>query len=36
MLVQGSADNIKITRPSDLLLAELYIKAMSVSPDQDQ
>ena len=36
MLVQGSADNIKITRPSDLLLAELYIKAVSVIPVQDQ
>ena len=35
MLVQGSADNIKITRPSDLLLAELYIKAASGSPDRD-
>jgi 2-C-methyl-D-erythritol 4-phosphate cytidylyltransferase len=29
MLVAGSESNIKITRPADLLLAELYIKAMS-------
>ena len=34
MLVQGSADNIKITRPADLLLAELYMKAVSKSPDE--
>jgi 2-C-methyl-D-erythritol 4-phosphate cytidylyltransferase len=33
MLVQGSAGNIKITRPADLLLAELYIKTMSATPD---
>ena len=28
-LVAGSESNIKITRPADLLLAELYIKAMA-------
>jgi 2-C-methyl-D-erythritol 4-phosphate cytidylyltransferase len=33
MLVAGSESNIKITRPADLLLAELYIKAMSASVD---
>jgi len=33
LLVQGSAGNIKITRPADLLLAELYIKTMSATTD---
>ena len=28
-LVQGREDNIKITRPADLLLAELYLKSLS-------
>jgi 2-C-methyl-D-erythritol 4-phosphate cytidylyltransferase len=27
-LVEGREDNIKITRPADLRLAELYLKAM--------
>jgi len=32
-LVQGSEDNIKITRPADLRLAELYMQATSTVPD---
>lgn len=32
-LVQGSEDNIKITRPADLRLAELYLKALSEESD---
>jgi len=32
-LVQGLEDNIKITRPADLRLAELYLKALSVESD---
>lgn len=31
MLVAGSESNIKITRPADLLLAQLYVKAMSIN-----
>ena len=31
-LVQGREDNIKITRPADLLLAELYLKSLSEKP----
>jgi 2-C-methyl-D-erythritol 4-phosphate cytidylyltransferase len=31
-LVQGSEDNIKITRPADLRLAELYLKSLSEMP----
>ncbi len=31
-LVQGREDNIKITRPADLQLAELYLKSMSEKP----
>ncbi len=33
MLVAGSESNIKITRPADLLMAELYTKVMSPSVD---
>ena len=32
-LVQGREDNIKITRPADLRLAELYLKSLSEKPD---
>jgi 2-C-methyl-D-erythritol 4-phosphate cytidylyltransferase len=32
-LVQGREDNIKITRPADLRLAELYLKALSEESD---
>lgn len=32
-LVQGRDDNIKITRPADLRLAELYLKAIAAEPD---
>jgi len=31
-LVQGREDNIKITRPADLRLAELYLKSLSEKP----
>jgi len=31
-LVQGREDNIKITRPADLRLAELYLKSQSEKP----
>lgn len=34
MLVAGSESNIKITRPADLLLAQLYIKATSTTEDR--
>ena len=34
MLVAGSESNIKITRPADLLLAQLYIKATSTTGDR--
>lgn len=32
-LVQGREDNIKITRPADLRLAELYLMSLSEKPD---
>jgi len=32
-LVQGQENNIKITRPADLRLAELYMKALSEESD---
>lgn len=32
-LVQGREDNIKITRPADLRLAEIYLKSLSEEPD---
>lgn len=31
LLVEGSEDNIKVTRPGDLVLAELYLQQMAVS-----
>jgi 2-C-methyl-D-erythritol 4-phosphate cytidylyltransferase len=35
-LVQGSEDNIKITRPADLSLAELYLKSLIERPESGE
>jgi 2-C-methyl-D-erythritol 4-phosphate cytidylyltransferase len=34
LLVEGNADNIKITRPADLRLAELYLRTIFTEPDK--